>query len=59
MYRLKPSMLEKAIDAIMTIAASLPGGSRAPACFLLLELGDDLILLRVVNNAPFDALLLR
>ena len=63
MYRQKASMLDQAVDVIMAVAAAMPAQSPSvstpPACFLLLELGDDLILLRVVTRSPLDALLLR
>jgi hypothetical protein len=73
MYRKKNSMLTQIVQIIMRVAASLPaptsqtqaqtqtqaGAVPPPAFFLLVELGASLLLLRVLDQTPRDALLLR
>lgn len=73
MYRQQHSMLAQVVEVILAVSASLPqeevrGTERKkdieqpppslPAVFLLVELGDTLVLLRVVGRKPIDALLL-
>ena len=70
MYRHKSSMLTQTVAVILAVSAALlcthtataTGRTRSttglPAFFLLVELGDVLMLLRLVQGMPSHALLL-